>query len=311
MPHRIAAIALAATLTALPSLAAAADWWITGEGVDGSRSLSDIESRQCGDGHCTIWERTIPSPSQPDAKVVDSLAEYDCSGGRTATSAEATYGPGMKQLSLVRARQLNWYAVDSGTVGQRGLLFACRADMSGRPRGGEDQAEIQGQPFVRDVSTQPAPPSLAAPPVLVATAAPTPLPPVSEPVSTAPPTPVAPPVRPQVVAAGPSTLAPSPPPPVRPELPPAAPAPKGPPQLAQIGAFASWAVARAALDTLQSSDPPLMAGLTTRVDPVTSNGRKMFRAIVTGFPTPDDAQSFCMALQGAGKPCLVRAAAGG
>ncbi len=64
------------------------------------------------------------------------------------------------------------------------------------------------------------------------------------------------------------------------------------------------------LDALQASDPQLMTGLTTRVDPVTTNGRKMFRAIVAGFASPDAAQGFCMALQGSGKPCLVRAVSG-
>lgn len=159
---RIAGAATAAILAGAPAAGAAADWWITGEGVDGSKALSDAESRTCADGRCSIWERIIPPQADQDARVVDSLAEYDCDAGRTATAAEATYNAEMTLLSFTQAHQLRWLPLDSGTVGQRGMLFACHANVSGQPRGGEDSTEIQGEVFVREFSTQPPPPSLTA-----------------------------------------------------------------------------------------------------------------------------------------------------
>ena len=257
--------ATTAVLTALPAASAAADWWVTGEGVDGSKAISDAESLKCADGRCAIWERIIPSPAEHGAKVVDSLAEYDCDGGRTATAAEATYDSQMAQLSFTQAHKLRWLPLDSGTVGQRGMLFACHGDVSRQPRGGEDSTQIQGELFVREFSTQPPPPSLIA-------------------------------------EAQPAPAAPS--------LPPA-PQERGPAHVAQIGALASLEAAQAVIDTFRARDPWLMSGLKATVEIATDNGRKVYRAVVDGFPSLDAAQAFCSVVRSTDRPCLVRTAAPG
>ena len=74
----------------------------------------------------------------------------------------------------------------------------------------------------------------------------------------------------------------------------------------QIGAFSSSEQAFAALDKLASLVPEALGGRSQEVTPARVGGVQVFRAIVTGFASRDEAQAFCATLTEKGGACLVR-----
>lgn len=152
----------------------------------------------------------------------------------------------------------------------------------------------------------------AAAPALEPVAPPPPAPPepTPEPPSSPPPAPEPPP-QPAV----PEPVAPEPPPapelpapeplPLRPALSAAPRAPAGP-ATAQIGAFGTSEQAFQALDALASLVPERLGGTSQTVTTAVVGGAQVFRAVVSGFASRDEAEAFCAALIDKGGGCLVR-----
>ena len=74
----------------------------------------------------------------------------------------------------------------------------------------------------------------------------------------------------------------------------------------QIAALRSEADARAAWGRLKARFPSQTARRSLEVQPVESGGQTLYRAVVRGFSTDAEAQSFCEALQASGQDCLPR-----
>ena len=115
---------------------------------------------------------------------------------------------------------------------------------------------------------------------------------------------------------GPVVLAKTaPPPPTKAEAPrlmslvttavPAAPSPSPSPSAgrlqAQVGALDTEADARRALDKLA-----LPSGASTRIETATVGGRVYYRALVSGFAAPAQAQAFCAEQRRRAAPCMIR-----
>jgi hypothetical protein len=139
-------------------------------------------------------------------------------------------------------------------------------------------------------------------------------PPAPAPAPAPPPPPAAPPPAPAAVE--PPAPPPAPEPPSPPPAPPPAPepprlrptpppAPSGPAAV-QVGAFGTSEQAFAALEGMAGLVPDRLGGTSQEVVPATVNGSRVFRAMVGGFPTRQDAQAFCAALTEKGGSCLVR-----
>ncbi len=88
---------------------------------------------------------------------------------------------------------------------------------------------------------------------------------------------------------------------------PAARALSGPLYGVQIGAVASREAALALENALRAREPQLSRPLKMSVEVATVAGRKVYRAVVAGFPSWAEAEGFCRAERRAGRPCLVRA----
>ncbi|MGH7011224.1 MAG: SPOR domain-containing protein, partial [Caulobacteraceae bacterium] len=71
--------------------------------------------------------------------------------------------------------------------------------------------------------------------------------------------------------------------------------------VAQVAAAASEASARRVLADL--SKPP---GVSTRVEEAIVAGRKVWRALLVGFPDPGSAERFCQSLRASGRACFLR-----
>jgi SPOR domain len=74
----------------------------------------------------------------------------------------------------------------------------------------------------------------------------------------------------------------------------------------QIGAFSSAALANTGWHDVAKFAPDAMAGKGKQVQPLSLNGKTLYRAYVTGFRSKDAAEAFCAKLKAASKPCLVR-----
>jgi hypothetical protein len=74
----------------------------------------------------------------------------------------------------------------------------------------------------------------------------------------------------------------------------------------QIGAFSSVALADKGWSDVAQLAPAAMAGKGRKVEPVSVNGKTLYRAYITGFATRDAASVFCGRLKAAGKACLVK-----
>ncbi|MBV9512289.1 MAG: SPOR domain-containing protein [Caulobacteraceae bacterium] len=109
--------------------------------------------------------------------------------------------------------------------------------------------------------------------------------------------------RPPPAAAATAPLRPGEPPNQRPNPPPTGAGPSR--ATVQLGAANSQEAARQAVAGLQRRQPSLMAGLTSRIEPATVNGRQVYRILVSGFVN-QSASSFCAALRAAGSACFVR-----
>jgi hypothetical protein len=143
---------------------------------------------------------------------------------------------------------------------------------------------------------------------------------------TAAPAPASPPAASPPPAATPATPAPIPnPSPAPPAIPRPTPAPKptpaakppaakpaasGRPSSAQILSAPTSDEAARALAKLKSRLSGEMAGLSTSVVPVLTDGKTRYRAIVSGFQSPGDAGRFCEKVTAAGGKCLQRSDAG-
>jgi hypothetical protein len=89
----------------------------------------------------------------------------------------------------------------------------------------------------------------------------------------------------------------------------AAPAPAAPPPgvaWVQIGAVSSPDLADKAWSDVARLVPAAMLGKGKRVEPLTKDGRSLYRTYVTGFAGRDQAEAFCGKLRAAGKSCLVK-----
>lgn len=74
----------------------------------------------------------------------------------------------------------------------------------------------------------------------------------------------------------------------------------------QIGAFSSSSLADDGWNKVAGLLPAQMAGKTKRVEPVTADGRTLYRAAVGGFTSRQEAAAFCEALKSRSQACLVR-----
>lgn len=74
----------------------------------------------------------------------------------------------------------------------------------------------------------------------------------------------------------------------------------------QIGAFSSNALAEQSWNGVASKIPGRIAGKTLRVEKADVDGKTYHRALVGGFSSRADADSFCAALKAEGGACTVR-----
>ncbi len=140
----------------------------------------------------------------------------------------------------------------------------------------------------------PAPrPTAAAPAATASKAAVQTTPPVPHPATTTP-TAKAASLRPALNAGGPPAAKPAKPAVARGKV------------QAQVGAYPSQAAARAELAKLSVKFKAQMAGHPKRIELTGTKAPRFYRALVGGFATPAQAESFCQALQAEQRPCLVR-----
>jgi len=151
------------------------------------------------------------------------------------------------------------------------------------------------------VAVTPAPAAAAPVPARPTTAAPAP---ALRPAATAP-RPAAPatarpaPTAPVAAASTPAPVALTPSAPVTPA---AAPSGGGSASV-QIGAFSSDAIANSELARTRGAVP---GGVGVRVEPVQRNGATLYRGLVTGFASREEARAYCAQLQASARSCLVR-----
>jgi hypothetical protein len=93
----------------------------------------------------------------------------------------------------------------------------------------------------------------------------------------------------------------------RPAPPTAPPAANGGAAEVQITAAGSQAAAQAALDGLRVRFARQVNGRRGRIEPVETDGRTLFRALITGFGSRAEATQVCAALRAGGQACFVRA----
>jgi hypothetical protein len=87
---------------------------------------------------------------------------------------------------------------------------------------------------------------------------------------------------------------------------PAAQPTRAPDVAVQIAAVASAELAHDSWQALKARLPSLVAPLTFAVEPVDANGRTLYRALLLGFATQDDAASLCKTLRSQSVDCILR-----
>jgi cell division protein FtsN len=87
---------------------------------------------------------------------------------------------------------------------------------------------------------------------------------------------------------------------------PAAPAAASGGAAVQIGAYSSTALADKEFGEVAAAFPGPMAGKSKRVEPLSRDGKTLYRGLINGFADRDAAQAFCNQLKAAGRNCLVR-----
>ena len=90
----------------------------------------------------------------------------------------------------------------------------------------------------------------------------------------------------------------------KPEPKPAAAKSVGP--MVQIGAFSSDALAEKSMIDVSAKIPAKAAGTTLKIEKAQVGGKTLSRALVAGFASKADADSFCAALKAQGGACSVR-----
>ncbi|HVY34743.1 MAG TPA: SPOR domain-containing protein, partial [Caulobacteraceae bacterium] len=75
---------------------------------------------------------------------------------------------------------------------------------------------------------------------------------------------------------------------------------------AQIGAYSSEALAAKGWSDTAAAFGGDMSGKGKHFEPVTKDGKTLYRAAVTGFGSKAEAQAFCAKLKAAGHACLVK-----
>jgi hypothetical protein len=84
-----------------------------------------------------------------------------------------------------------------------------------------------------------------------------------------------------------------------------APAATGPAS-AQIGAYSSEDLAAKGWSDIAAAFSADMSGKGKHFEPVTKDGKTLYRAAVTGFASKAQAQAFCAKLKAAGRACFVK-----
>ena len=74
----------------------------------------------------------------------------------------------------------------------------------------------------------------------------------------------------------------------------------------QIGAASSPALAQQAWSAVAREQPGAMMGRGIKVEPVSKDGKTLYRTYVTGFSGRAQADAFCAKLKAAGRSCIVR-----
>jgi hypothetical protein len=86
----------------------------------------------------------------------------------------------------------------------------------------------------------------------------------------------------------------------------AAPAPRPADFAVQIATVASADLARDRWQSLKGKLPDLVAPRTFAVEAVSANGRTVYRALLLGFASPDEAAALCKALRSQSVDCILR-----
>ena len=76
--------------------------------------------------------------------------------------------------------------------------------------------------------------------------------------------------------------------------------------MVQIGAFSTEALAEQSMNAVAAKIPGRTAGKTLKVEKAEIGGKTLNRALVGGFASKADADSFCTALKAQGGDCSVR-----
>jgi len=74
----------------------------------------------------------------------------------------------------------------------------------------------------------------------------------------------------------------------------------------QIAAVASADLARDSWQSLKAKLPSLVGPRTFAVEPVEAKGRTLYRALLLGFASPDEAASLCKELRSQSVDCILR-----
>lgn len=74
----------------------------------------------------------------------------------------------------------------------------------------------------------------------------------------------------------------------------------------QIGAYSSEALAAKGWSDLAGAFASDMSGKGKHFEPVSKDGKTLYRAAVTGFASKAEAQAFCGKLKAAGRACIVK-----
>lgn len=82
--------------------------------------------------------------------------------------------------------------------------------------------------------------------------------------------------------------------------------PAGTMAMVQIGAFTSPALADKGWNDAAAIAPGAAAGKGKKVETVVKDGVTLYRTLVTGFPSRDEAAAFCNRLKAASKSCFVK-----
>ncbi len=76
--------------------------------------------------------------------------------------------------------------------------------------------------------------------------------------------------------------------------------------MVQIGAFSSDALAEKSMSDVSAKIPAKAAGKTLKIEKAEVGGKTLSRALVAGFKSRADADSFCAELKAQGGACSVR-----